>query len=74
MKKFIALLALAAMISGCTSKNEYGDCIGAFDDKRAGVEYKMSTWNVVMAVIFIETIIVPIVVVADKTRCPIAPR
>jgi hypothetical protein len=73
MRKVIALLALAALLSGCTSKNEFGECIGAFDDKKPGVEYKLSVWNTVLAVIFVETIVVPVVVVANQARCPIGP-
>lgn len=71
MKKVIALVVLATALSGCTSKNEFGNCIGAFDDKKPGVEYKLSTWNTVLAVIFSETIIVPVLVIANETRCPI---
>ena len=72
MKKVIALVAIAAALSGCTSKNEFGNCIGAFDDKKAGVEYRLSVWNTVLAVVFSETIIVPVLVVANETRCPIS--
>jgi hypothetical protein len=73
MKRVIALLALAALMSGCTSKNEFGECIGTFDDKKPGLEYKLSVWNTFLAVVFVETIVVPIVVVADEVRCPVTP-
>lgn len=73
MKRVIALLALAALMSGCTSKNEFGECIGAFDDKKPGLEYKLSVWNTFLAVVFVETIVVPIVVVADEVRCLVTP-
>lgn len=73
MKKMIALIIAAALISGCTSSNEYGPCIGAFDDKAPGVPYRLSVKNTILAIIFFETIIVPIVVVADETRCPSGP-
>lgn len=73
MKKILAILMVAAMLAGCTSKNEYGKCIGAFDNKKPGVEYKLSIWNTVMAVIFVETVVVPVVVVADQTLCPVGP-
>lgn len=73
MKRYIALLTLAALLSGCTSKTEFGECIGAFDDKKPGLEYKLSVWNTVLAVIFVETIVVPVVVVANQARCPVGP-
>ena len=69
--KLIAILLVASALAGCTSKNEYGECIGAFDEKKPGVEYKLSAWNTVLAVIFSETIIVPVIVIANETRCPI---
>lgn len=69
MKTTIAILMALALLAGCTSRNEYGECIGAFDDKKPGVDYKLSVWNTVMAVIFVETIVVPVVVVANQARC-----
>jgi uncharacterized protein YceK len=71
MKKILAALMIAALLAGCTSSNEYGECIGAFDDKKAGVEYKLSIWNTAMAVIFVETVVVPVVVIANQARCPV---
>lgn len=73
MKRHLTCLLAVALMVGCTSKNEYGDCIGAFDDKKPGVEYKLSIWNTFLAVVFVETVVVPIVVVANKTRCPAGP-
>lgn len=69
--KYIAILLMVSALAGCTSKNEFGECIGAFDDKKPGVEYKISVWNTVLAVIFVETIFTPVIVVANEARCPI---
>lgn len=68
MKKLLIALLL---LSGCTSSTNGGPCIGAFDTKRPGVEYKMSEWNVAIAVIFFSAILPPIFVLADETLCPV---
>lgn len=70
MKKIIVILAALAL-SGCTSKTEFGECIGAFDDGDPALQYKLSVWNTILGVVFVETIIVPVVVVADQIRCPV---
>lgn len=73
MKRIFLALAIVALLSGCTKKTEYGDCIGAFDDRRPDLHYKADTGNVVLAIVFSETIIVPAVVVLDETMCPVGP-
>lgn len=72
MKKLLAIGLIALLTCGCVTSNSKGKCIG-FDEKgkKAGVEYKLSSWNVAMAVIFSETIVVPIVVILDQCKCPI---
>lgn len=72
MKKTMAILFLAAALSGCTSSTEFGKCIGAFDDKDPKLTYKVSILNTVLAIIFVETIIVPVWVVVDEALCPVA--
>lgn len=73
MKKMLmcAMLALVTL-TGCTTANSKGKCVGLDEKgKQAGVEYKLSGWNVAMAVIFCETIVVPIVVILDDCKCPV---
>lgn len=70
MKKlFIVMLAVA--LAGCTSQTEYGRCIGVMQDKNPKLEYELSIWNTAMAIIFSETIVVPVVVVANQYQCPV---
>jgi hypothetical protein len=71
MKKTIVAALMLALLAGCTTKTQYGECIGAFEDKKPGVEYKLSALNLALAIVFSETIVVPIVVIADETRCPV---
>ncbi len=74
MKKILAVVAMATalMVTGCTERTQYGECIGAFDDGDPALVYKTDGWNVAMAVVFVELIVPPIVVVVGETRCPIA--
>lgn len=72
--KLTTVLLIAALLAGCTSKTAFGDCIGIADDKKPNLEYKVSAWNIALAVIFSETIVVQIVVLVDKTSCPVAKK
>lgn len=73
MKKLLAsLLVLAALTTSCQQKNINGQCIGLMDkeNKDPNHQYDISLWNVFLAVIFVETIVVPIVVVGYMLECP----
>ena len=71
--KKVLLVALAGvMLAGCTTRTEYGECVGLDDGSRKpDLHYKLSGWNIAMAILFAETIVVPIVVVVDDLYCPI---
>jgi hypothetical protein len=68
MKLLLILCLLFSM--ACTESTPYGECIGAFDTEDPALNYRISTLNTVLAIIFFETIIVPIVVVAYEVKCP----
>jgi hypothetical protein len=68
------LIILLFSISACAERTSLGPCIGAFDERDPHLIYKPSGWNIAMAIIFIETIFVPIVVIFDETQCPIGVR
>ncbi len=69
--KWLALALVLLLLGGCTSETAFGPCIGGFDDRDPHLIYKVSGWNLAMAIVFIETIFVPIVVAVDETLCPI---
>lgn len=69
MKKYLAILALLAA-TGCKGETEYGECIGLDDTKNPARTYEVSTRNVVWAIIFIESLIVPVVWGLDYVYCP----
>ena len=80
MKKFVLCLCLLSVtaLAGCdeskTIENKVVPCVGAFDEKDPNYVYKMSGWNVAMAIVFSELIVPPIVVLVDETFCPIRRR
>jgi hypothetical protein len=74
MNKALAALLLVATLAACTSSTEYGKCIGIADDKDPKLHYKLSVWNAFLGFIFVETIIVPVWVLADETFCPVGKK
>lgn len=74
MKKSLIIALFCTILAGCTERTEYGECIGIADDKDPTLHYKLSAMNVALAIIFVETIIVPIKVAVDQTMCPVAKK
>lgn len=74
MNKLLVALTAGFILSGCTSSTEYGRCVGLGDKQSSKLEYEVSTRNVVLAVIFSETIFTPVIVLVKETYCPIGPK
>lgn len=71
-KMFVVLMMLSCfMFASCTTRTEYGECIGAFDTPNPNLQYSTSGWNVAMGVIGFEMLVPPIVVIASCTKCPV---
>jgi hypothetical protein len=68
--KAIIVVLLIALV-GCTSRTEYGECIGAFDDKKPDLIYKLSARNLFWGIVGFSLIAPPIFVIVDQTFCPI---
>ena len=71
MKKLFLLIITMLFLVSCTSKTEFGNCIGIGEDKEPNLIYKVNTKNIVIGVVFFEMILPPIFVLADETLCPI---
>ncbi len=71
MKKLIFSVIFMAMLCGCTSNTGYGYCVGVFDEKDNLKIYKLSAMNLVIAIVFFELIVPPVIVAADETFCPV---
>ncbi len=68
------LLVFSLLFTGCTSNTEFGSCVGFFESRRPEFQYHFSAWNVLLSILFSETIIVPVIVVVDETFCPIGKK
>lgn len=73
MKKTIALL-FTLLLAGCQSRTDLGPCVGLGDPQKPGLHYKVSVRNIVLGIVFVETIVVPVVVAVDETYCPVNPN
>jgi len=76
MKKILMIGAMIAALSAtaCTSQTSFGDCIGVDDTEDPALKYSVDTGNVILGVVFIETIFVPAVVLLDEFKCPTGKR
>ena len=70
MKSILIAIVLALAVPACVSSTEYGKCIGIVDREDPKLDYKLSIWNTFLSVVFVETIILPIYVLATETKCP----
>jgi ABC-type sulfate transport system permease component len=68
---FVALLAGLCLLSACESQRPGGRCVGINEDRAPGVKYETSVRNIVVAVIFVETIFVPVIVALKELSCPV---
>ena len=62
---------MLALLGGCASHTEYGDCVGLGEDQDPKLVYKVSAQNLAVGFIFIETVIVPVYVAVDQFYCPV---
>lgn len=72
--KLLSLVLLISLMSGCTSSTKYGECIGILDDPKPNLRYDYHVGNVIVAVIFVETIIIPLIIVFNDLKCPIGEK
>ena len=71
MQKILLIALATVFLAGCTSRTEYGQCVGLGDDKNPALHYKVSVWNAFLGIVFVETVIVPIIVAVDELECPV---
>ena len=76
MKNLLMTLVLAMSFVGCTSSTVHGPCIGLIsqDERDPELHYKYSIVNIVLAVVFSETLVVPLIVILDNLECPVGVR
>lgn len=69
--KNLILIGILVFFTGCTTRTQYGRCIGFADTPDQALEYELSWWNAFVAGLFAESIIVPLYTVAYEIKCPI---
>lgn len=73
MKK-LAIVLMILSTSACTSKTQYGVCIGLNGDEQPNLKYQYSVWNIGMAMLFSSLILPPIFVALDEYKCPVGKK
>jgi hypothetical protein len=71
MTRIAALFLAGLLAAGCTSSTAYGPCVGVTDDRDPALTYKVSTRNVVLGAIFVETLFAPALVLLTEWTCPV---
>lgn len=74
MKTTLCAAMMVILMAGCTTRTDYGPCIGLADDKDPALIYKVSAWNIFLGVLGFSLIAPPIYVVVDSTFCPVAKK
>lgn len=69
--KRLALAVLLLTLVGCDKQTKYGECVGLTKPKDPALLYSYSINNIVVGVVFAETVIVPVMVVFDSLYCPV---
>lgn len=67
----ILVILSCFLVTACTTKTQYGSCVGLNGGEDPKLEYKYSAWNLGMGIGFFGLIIPPIVVVLDELKCPV---
>ena len=64
------ILIALLLLTSCTSRNQHGQCIGLAEDPKPELTYEVSWWNVMVAIVFSETGIVPFFTAGWYLKCP----
>lgn len=72
----LLLCMMTLLCAGCESARfvpGYGQqpCIGLGETPDPRFHYKLSAWNTLLGVVFVELLVPPIVVLANETFCPV---
>lgn len=71
--KYLIIVGLL-ILSSCTSKNQYGDCIGLNQKENPKLKYQYSAGNIAVAVVFAEMVAPPIIVLLNELKCPVGEK
>lgn len=69
MNKLIMIILLTTL-SACSTRTDLGECIGADDREDKRFLYDVNLKNVIIGILFFQTVLVPINVVGWNLKCP----
>ena len=71
----VALVACIVVFSWLyTTKTDYGECLGLGETQNDSLVYEVDNGNVVLGVIFVESIIAPVYIVFKDLYCPVGTK
>jgi hypothetical protein len=70
MKNIVIGLLCLICLAGCTKRTQFGDCVGLMDTEDAKLNYDYSKWNIFVGILFSETLVVPVLIIAKGYECP----
>lgn len=69
MKYFFIFIVF--ILTACTSKTEFGRCVGIWDEQEPTLIYKPSVRNLFWGIVGLEIIYPPLDVAINKFYCPV---
>lgn len=71
---YVLLLLITFLMIACESERfvpgyGYAPCVGIGERQDTRFAYKLSAWNAAMGILFVETIVVPVVILVNETFC-----
>jgi hypothetical protein len=71
MKRIVLMIIFGFILSSCTTRTDYGPCVGIADEKDPNLTYKVSAWNLVIGIFFMGLVAPPVFVLVDEFYCPV---
>lgn len=71
MRLTILTITICLLNTGCTSKTEFGQCIGILDERDPNLVYKVHVGNMVISLLGLELILPPVYWFSQYALCPI---
>lgn len=72
MRNLMIAMAMITCLSGCVTRTEYGSCKGVLtqQEEDPGLRYEVRTRNVVLAAIFVTSVVWPLATASFWLYCP----
>ena len=72
MKRWgVLVMLVGVLLTACTSRTEFGECVGLNGEKDPKLVYKYNTRNIIVGVLLWEMIVPPVYVALEQLECPV---